>query len=87
MYSLNKNLLNLFFYIFYCSYIGDGDAKVFPKLSNDPPYKDISIVKIEDVNHFSKKMLHRLQNIADSPKRTKIDGKLGIRGSGRMTKI
>ena len=83
---MNKNLLNLFFYIFCCSYIGDGDAKVFPKLSNDPSYKDISIVKIEDVNHFSKKMLHRLQNIADSLKRNKIGRKLGIRGSGRMTK-
>ncbi|CAF3001683.1 unnamed protein product [Rotaria sp. Silwood2] len=52
---------------------------------NDPPYKDASIMKIEDVNHFSKKMLHRLQKIADDLKKTKIDGKLGIRGHGRMT--
>ncbi len=52
---------------------------------NDPPYKDASIMKIEDVNHFSKKMLHRLQKIADDLKKTKIDGKLGIRGQGRMT--
>jgi hypothetical protein len=52
---------------------------------NDPPYKDASIMKIEDVNHFSKKMLHRLQKIADDLKKTKIDGTLGIRGQGRMT--
>ncbi|CAM4846649.1 unnamed protein product [Rotaria magnacalcarata] len=31
-------------------------------------------------------MLHRLQKIAESLKKTNIDGKLGIRGSGRMTK-
>ncbi|CAF4695865.1 unnamed protein product, partial [Rotaria socialis] len=68
------------------SYIGDGDAKVFPKLLSDPPYEDVSITKIEDVNHFSKKMLHHLQKIAKSLKKNNIDGKLGIRGSGRMTK-
>ena len=51
---------------------------------DDPPYKDASITKIEDVNHFSKKMLNRLQRIADALKKTKIDGKLGIRGQGRM---
>ncbi|CAF4674776.1 unnamed protein product, partial [Rotaria sp. Silwood2] len=31
-------------------------------------------------------MLHRLQKIAEDLKKTKIDGKLGIGGKGRMTK-
>ncbi|CAF4513797.1 unnamed protein product [Rotaria sp. Silwood2] len=47
LFSRSERLYN----VQYTHYIGDGDAKVFPKLSNDPPYKDISIVKIEDVNH------------------------------------
>ncbi|CAF1397869.1 unnamed protein product, partial [Rotaria magnacalcarata] len=80
LFSRSERLYN----VQYTHYIGDEHAKVFPKLSNDPPYKDISIVKIEDTNHFSKKMLHRLQKIAESLKKTKIDGKLGIRGSGQM---
>ena len=55
------------------------------KLTNNPPYADVSISKIEDVNHFSKKMLHRLQKLAEDLKKTHIDGKLGICGKGRMT--
>ncbi|CAF4576870.1 unnamed protein product, partial [Rotaria sp. Silwood2] len=70
----------------YINYVGDGDSKVFPKLTGYRPYKNVSINKIEDVNHFSKKMLHRLQKIAEDLKKTKIDGKLGIGGKGRMTK-
>ncbi|CAF1345396.1 unnamed protein product [Didymodactylos carnosus] len=59
----------------YVNYIGDGDAKILPKLLNNPPYDNITINKIEDINHFSKKMLHRLQKIAQDLKQTKIDGK------------
>ncbi|UJR19120.1 hypothetical protein I4U23_022251 [Adineta vaga] len=70
----------------YTNYIGDGDSKVFSKLINSPPYKDVSIRKTEDINHFSKKMHHRLQKAAEDLKKTKIDGKLGIGGKGRMTK-
>ena len=72
--------------MFIYSYIGDGDSKVFSKLINSPPYKDVSIRKTEDINHFSKKMHHRLQKAAEDLKKTKIDGKLGIGGKGRMTK-
>ncbi|CAM2726333.1 unnamed protein product [Rotaria socialis] len=82
LFARSKMLCN----VKYAHYIGDGDAKVFPKLISDPPYEDVSITKIEDVNHFSKKMLHRLQKIAESLKKNNIDGKLGIRGSGRMIK-
>lgn len=81
-----KIFLYLFLILFNCSYIGDGDSKVFSKLTSDPPYEDASIRKIEDVNHFSKKMFNRLQKLAEDLKKTKIDGKLGIGGEGRMTK-
>ncbi|CAF1429989.1 unnamed protein product [Didymodactylos carnosus] len=62
----------------YVNYIGDGDAKILPKLLSNPPYDNIKINKIEDINHFSKKMLHRLQKIAQDLKKIKIDGKMGI---------
>ena len=86
IYKVNKTISFSFLYIIRCSYIGDGDSKAFSKLTNNPPYKNVSINKIEDVNHFSKKMLHRLQKIAEDLKKTKIDGKFGILGKGRMTK-
>jgi len=38
------------------------------------------------MNHFSKKMFNRLQKLAEDLKKTKIDGKLGIGGKGRMNK-
>ena len=75
-----------FLILFSCRYIGDGDSKVFLRLINNPPYKDISIEKIEDINHFSKKMLHRLEKTAENLKKTKLGGKFGIGGKGRMTK-
>ncbi|CAF4711098.1 unnamed protein product [Rotaria magnacalcarata] len=56
------------------------------KLLHNPPYDDVSIIKIEDINHFSKKMLHRLEKITKDLKITRIGGKLGIGGHGRLTK-
>ncbi|CAF2218839.1 unnamed protein product [Rotaria magnacalcarata] len=56
------------------------------KLLHNPPYDDVSIIKIEDINHFSKKMLHRLEKITKDLKTTRIGGKLGIGGHGRLTK-
>ena len=69
IYTVNNIILVFFFAVFsflqffLFSYIGAGDSKVFPKLVSDPPYQDVSITKIEDVNHFSKKMLHCLQKM------------------------
>ncbi|CAF1349679.1 unnamed protein product [Adineta steineri] len=82
LFSRSERMYN----VQYTNYIGDGDSKVFSKLTSDPPYEDASIRKIEDVNHFSKKMFNRLQKLAEDLKKTKIDGKLGIGGKGRMTK-
>ncbi|CAF1515339.1 unnamed protein product, partial [Rotaria sp. Silwood1] len=81
LFSRSERMYN----VQYINYVGDGDSKVFPKLTSKPPYENVSIKKIEDVNHFAKKMLHRLQKIAEDLKKTKIDGKLGIGGKGRMT--
>ena len=55
IYKVNKTISFYFRTLLRCSYIGDGDSKIFPKLTNNPPYKNVSINKTEDVNHFSKK--------------------------------
>ncbi len=67
------------------SYIGDGDTKTMLKLTNEPPYPDVAVQKIEDINHWCKKMKHRLEKKKSELKNTIIDGKKGISGAGRMT--
>ncbi|CAF2067016.1 unnamed protein product [Rotaria magnacalcarata] len=47
LFARSKMLYN----VKYAHYIGDGDAKVFPKLISDSPYEDVSITKIEDPHH------------------------------------
>jgi hypothetical protein len=47
----------------YTSYIGDEDAKIHKYLTNNPPYSDITIKKLEDTNHFAKRLLAQ-QNLA-----------------------
>jgi hypothetical protein len=69
----------------FLSYVADGDAKVFPRLMEDPPYPDVTIQKLEDLNHFAKKMYHRLDKIKKELKGTMIDGRKGIGVSGRFT--
>ncbi|CAF1614937.1 unnamed protein product, partial [Didymodactylos carnosus] len=51
----------------YTSFIGDGDAKVHKYLLENPPYSDVKIKKIEDVNHFAKhgKKLHGKGRMTD----------------------
>ncbi|CAF1593292.1 unnamed protein product, partial [Didymodactylos carnosus] len=67
-------------------YIGDGDSKIMPRLREVPQYDNVEIQKIEDINHWSKKMLNRLEKIKNELKDTIIDGKKGTGGRGRMTK-
>ncbi|CAF1183467.1 unnamed protein product [Adineta ricciae] len=69
----------------YVNYIGDGDTKTMVKLTDEPPYPDIVVQKIEDINHWCKKMKHRLEKIKNEMKTVVIDGKKGISGAGRMT--
>ncbi len=69
----------------YTSYIGDGDAKVHRYLINNPPYSNVAIKKIEDINHFSKRMFTRIMKIKQENKNKILaDGKK-IGGKGRMT--
>ncbi|CAF1338087.1 unnamed protein product, partial [Didymodactylos carnosus] len=56
-------------------YIGDGDSKIMPRLREVPQYDNVEIQKIEDINHWSKKMLNRLEKIKNELKDTIIDGK------------
>lgn len=67
------------------SYIGDGDTKTMLKLLNEPPYPDVVVQKIEDINHWCKKMYHRLEKKKNEMKNILVDGKKGISGSGRLT--
>ena len=69
----------------YTSYVGDGDAKVHKHLLANPPYPGTTIKKIEDVNHFAKRMLARITKIRQENKNKLLeDGKKFI-GKGRMT--
>ena len=69
----------------FLSYVADRDAKVFPRLMEYPPYPDVTIQKLEDLNHFAKKIHHRLDKIKKELKGTMIGGRKGIGGSGRFT--
>jgi hypothetical protein len=53
----------------YHYYIGDGDAKVHNSLLNDPPYKDVVVKKIEDVNHYAKRLYNRCKKLKDDSKK------------------
>ncbi len=55
------------------------------KLSSEPPYPGIVVQKIEDINHWCKKMHHRLEKKKNEMKNIVIDGKKGISGAGRLT--
>jgi hypothetical protein len=69
----------------YTSFIGDGDAKVHKHLLDNPPYVDVKVKKIEDINHFAKRMLSRINKIKqDNKGKILPDGKK-FSGKGRMT--
>ncbi|CAF4611643.1 unnamed protein product [Rotaria sp. Silwood2] len=73
----------------YTRYIGDGDSSVMWNLTQHPPYPGIEIEKIEDINHWSKKMLYRLEKLAQELKDTMLDPekkRKGIGGVNRLTK-
>ncbi|CAF4577882.1 unnamed protein product [Rotaria sp. Silwood2] len=70
-------------------YIGDGDSSVMWNLTQHPPSPGIGIEKIEDINHWSKKMLYRLEKLAQELKDTMLDPekkRKGIGGVNRLTK-
>jgi len=69
----------------YISFIGDGDAKVHKHLLQNPPYVDVQIKKIEDVNHFSKRMLTRINKIKRDNKGVILSDGKKFTGKGRFT--
>lgn len=56
-----------------------------PRFIADPPYPDLQIQKLEDLNHFAKKMYNRLDKRKKELKGQVIDGRKGIGGTGRIT--
>lgn len=58
-------------------------------LTQHPPYPGIKIEKIEDINHWSKRMLYRLEKLTQELKDTMLDPekkRKGIGGINRLTK-
>ena len=78
-----KNFAKIFF--FNSRYVGDGDAKIVPHLTEDPPYPNLPIQKLEDLNHFAKKMYNRLDKKKKELKGQVIEGRKGIGGPSRIT--
>ncbi|CAF1331416.1 unnamed protein product [Rotaria sordida] len=69
----------------YISYIGDGDAKVHKYLTTNPPYPGVTIKKLEDTNHFAKRMLTRIKKIKQENKNEVLSDGKKIAGKGRLT--
>ncbi|CAF1453077.1 unnamed protein product [Rotaria sordida] len=69
----------------YISYIGDGDAKVHKYLTTNPPYPGVIIKKLEDTNHFAKRMLTRIKKIKQENKNEVLSDGKKIAGKGRLT--
>ena len=69
----------------YTSFIGDGDAKVHKYLLEHSPYCHVKIKKIEDVNHFTKRMLACINRIKQDNKGTILSDGRKLNGKGRMT--
>ena len=58
-------------------------------LTQHPPYPGIEIEKIEDINHWSKRLLYRLEKLTEELKHTMLDPeekRKGIGGINRLTK-
>ena len=73
----------------YYRYIGDGDWSVMWNLTQHSPYPGIGNQKIEDINHWSKKMLYRLEKLTKELKNTMLDPnkkRKGISGMNHLTK-
>ena len=45
----------------YVSYIGNGNVKVHSYQISHSPYSGVVVKKLEDSNHFAKRMLNRIK--------------------------
>jgi hypothetical protein len=61
----------------YVEYLGDGDSKSINAVNEDQPYgPDLQVVKLECINHESKRMYARLESVKTNYKGKKLaDGK------------
>ncbi|CAF1490025.1 unnamed protein product [Adineta steineri] len=70
----------------YTTYIGDGDANNERALRDAEPYKDITIQRLQCINHFSKRMRTALETLKKQYKGKKLADKKPIGGrNGRLT--
>jgi hypothetical protein len=67
----------------YTKYLGDGDSKAIRSINDSQVYgPDVTLEKLECVNHVSKRMHARLDSLKASLRKQKLaDGK-GISGNG-----
>ncbi|CAF5008141.1 unnamed protein product [Rotaria sp. Silwood1] len=71
--------------VYYTKYVGDGDSKTFPVLSKIVHYPGKEIKKIEDLNHFSKRMKRGLETIKREHGRKKLSDGKTIGGKNRLS--
>ncbi|CAF2828095.1 unnamed protein product [Rotaria sp. Silwood2] len=69
----------------YVKYIGDGDSKTFSVLKTEISYKGIQIQKIEDINHFGKRLKRALEVIKRKSGKEKLSDGKTIGGKGHLT--
>ncbi|CAF2261146.1 unnamed protein product [Rotaria magnacalcarata] len=68
-------------------YIGDGDAKVHNHLVEHPPYDSLKISKLEDTNHFAKRMFSRIKKVQQENKNKVLSDGKKFCGKNRMANM
>ena len=71
----------------YGSYIGDGDAMVHKYLVEHPPYDKLLISKLEDTNHFAKRMFSRIKKVQQENKHKILSDGKNFSGKNLMTNM
>jgi hypothetical protein len=62
----------------YTKYLGDGDSSSFKTVSENKPYEDVDIEKLECVGHIQKRVGTRLRNLRKDYKGKKLSDNKGI---------
>lgn len=63
----------------YMSFLGDGDSRSYKAVVESKPYGDLSITKLECINHVQKRMGTRLRRLKQQLGSTKLSDGLSIR--------
>ncbi|GBL74184.1 hypothetical protein AVEN_231064-1 [Araneus ventricosus] len=70
----------------YENYLGDGDSKVFLKISESKVYgEELVVEKLQCIGHVQQRMGTRLRNLRNKLKSTKLSDGKKISGRGRLT--